>query len=221
MTNRVLRRLNDVELSEDNFDAARGLQATIKDAVVDAVKHVNRHPGNWPWNAVQHTMTLTAGTSEYAWPSTFKSAEWRTFQIQKNDTLDADATTLRMIDRDVWYEQYRDRTLQDTGSWSLPHAVFESHGNGFGVYPTPDKDYSVTFRYYKTSSDLVNFDDELDIPDQWNDAVFYHAVSAGHSFKENIEQAKLFEQMFNHTVEEMATILLHRSDYFRDTRVNF
>lgn len=221
MTNRVLRRLNDVPLTTDNFTTARGIQATIKDAVVDAIRHINRHPGGWPWNAVQHTMTLSAGTPEYAWPLYFKSAEWRTFQIQKDDTLGAQTTTLKLIDRDVWYHQYRGRSLQNESSWDIPRSVFESHGNGFGVYPTPDKDYEITFRYYSYPVEPEEATDEINIPEQWHDAVFYHALSAGHSFKENEEQAQRYDRMFKETVEEMAVILLHRSDYFRDTRVNF
>lgn len=220
MTNRVLRRLNEVALTEDTFGNARGLHATIKDAVIDAIKHVNRHPGNWPWNAAEHTMTLTTGVSEYSWPVNFKSAEWRTFQIQKDDTWNVLDSTLIPIDRDVWYERFRDDTDNYTSSWTIPRYVFESHGHGFAVSPTPDRDYTLTFRYYVSANELVNWNDELAIPDQWNDAVYYHAVSAAQSFKENAEQAQYYDQMFREAIREMEVVLLHRSDYFRDTRVN-
>ena len=149
LCNLVLRRLNEVEIAVEDFPTARGVQALVKDAVKSSIAKINQSEFEWPFNAAEHTQTLVAGQTEYTWPDFFKISDWNSFQLQKNETLGVGYSSLQHIDRDEWYKTHRDNDY-DAGSAGIgaPRAVFSSHGNGFGVTPTPNAAYSVRFRYY-------------------------------------------------------------------------
>ena len=108
LTNRLLRRLNEVEITESDFLSARGLQATAKDCILDTVREINTVRIDWPFNAVEHTQTLEVGVEEYAWPLAFIAADWNSFQIQKDDTLNITHKRLTPVSREEWYEKRRD-----------------------------------------------------------------------------------------------------------------
>ena len=136
LCNRVLRRLNEVEIAAEDFDSVRGIQALVQDAARDSIAKINQAEYEWPFNAADHTQDLVAGQSEYTWPTFFKVADWNSFQIQKNSTQGVGFSTLRYIERDEWYQLYRDEDNESGVSGAgVPAFVFSSHGSGFGVSP--------------------------------------------------------------------------------------
>ena len=108
LTNKVLRRLNEVELTSSDFASATGVQALAKDAVRDSIGKINQAEFEWPFNSAEHTQVLSVGQEEYTWPTFFKVAEWNSFQIVKDESLGVDSQQLRFIERDVWYREFRD-----------------------------------------------------------------------------------------------------------------
>ena len=105
LCNKVLRRLNEVEIAVGDFPTVRGVQALVKDAVRSSIAKINQAEYEWPFNAAEHTETLVAGQTEYVWPSYFKVSDWNTFQIQKDNSLGTGYKTLSAIDRDEWYSK--------------------------------------------------------------------------------------------------------------------
>ena len=97
LCNMVLRRLNEVEIAQADFGTVRGVQALVKDAVKASVAKINQAEFEWPFNAAEHTQVLTAGQTEYDWPSFFKIADFNTFQIQSNSSLNIGFKTLKAI----------------------------------------------------------------------------------------------------------------------------
>ena len=87
LCNQVLRRLNEVEISESDFANVRGIQSVVKDSVKSAIAKINQAEYGWPFNAAEHTQVLTAGQSEYVWPDYYKISDWSSFQIQKDNAL--------------------------------------------------------------------------------------------------------------------------------------
>ena len=87
LTNKVLRRLNEVELTSSDFSSASGVQALAKDSVRDAIAKVNQAEFEWPFKSAEHTQVMAVGQEEYTWPTFFKVAEWNSFQIQKDDSI--------------------------------------------------------------------------------------------------------------------------------------
>ena len=73
LTNRLLRRLNEVELSTTDFALARGIHAAAKDAINSAMFDLNTMQYEWPWNAAEETTTLVVGQTEYSNPRRYEN----------------------------------------------------------------------------------------------------------------------------------------------------
>ena len=68
LTNEVLARMNEVELTASNFvSGARGFQTQCKNAVNDAINYVNQSEYGWPFSHATNTVTL-ANTTRYSIP---------------------------------------------------------------------------------------------------------------------------------------------------------
>ena len=65
ITNTVLARLNEVELTSATFSSARGIQTQTKNAVNEAVRYINQREFNYHFNHSTDTETLVAGTVRY------------------------------------------------------------------------------------------------------------------------------------------------------------
>lgn len=197
LTNRLLRRLNETLLTESDFLSARNLQATAQDAIVDTIRQIYAHKTNWTFLAVQHTQVLTVGQEEYPWPVNFASVDWTSFQILKDDTLGVLNQHLLPITREEWYRRYRDNDY-DTGSTgrSYPLNVLPTHGQGYAVTPSPDKAYTLQYRYFKTPDELVNPTDICSIPDKYDFVIIAGALYHMNLFKDNAESTQLSRQHF-------------------------
>lgn len=222
LCNQVLRRLNEVEISQSDFANVRGIQALVKDSVKAAVAKINQAEFEWPFNAAEHTQTLVTGQSEYTWPDYYKISDWNSFQLQKNDALDVDYTTLTYMDRDEWYAKHRDEDYKaGTAGKAQPTHVFPGHGNGFGVTPSPDKAYSVRFRYYLNYSDITDFDDVTRIPSSFDTVIVDGALYHLYMFKDNLEAAQAAFIAFERGIKDLQTLYINNYEYIRDTRKRY
>ncbi len=87
LTNRVIRRFNEVELTSSNFAAATGFQGFVKDAINDAVQDINEAELEWPFNVNTQTDTLTRGIAEYTLPTGYRTADWDSFFLFPGDLI--------------------------------------------------------------------------------------------------------------------------------------
>jgi len=222
LCNQVLRRLNEVELVEGDFASASGVQALVKDAVKSAVAKINQSEFEWPFNAAEETDTLVVGQEEYTWPSFYKIADWNSFQIQENTAQGVSFTTLKHIDRDEWYKNHRDNDYASgTDGISVPRFVFSSHGNGYGVSPSPDKAYTLKFRYYQNYSDITAADDVTRIPDSYDTVLVDGALYHLYMFKDNLEASNASFMAFEKGIKDLQTLYINNYEYIRDTRVKY
>lgn len=222
LTNRLLRRINDVEISESDFASVRGIQATAKDCILDTIREINSNKAEWPFNAVEHSQNLVAGTEEYAWPTNFVICDWDSFQLQKDDTLNINHKSLKYINREQWYETRRDLDYDSESSGlNIPNFVFPSHGQGFGVSPSPNEAYPIKYRYYKNPDDLEEHDDETTIPNRFDYVIIAGALYHMNLFKENSEGVAIMKQKFDSGIKDMANMFIPNPRFAYDTRVNF
>lgn len=222
LTNRLLRRINDVEISQSDFPSVRGIQATAKDCVLDTIREINASRIDWPFNAVEHTETLVVGVEEYAWPTDFTSADWNSFQIQKDDVLNINHKQLTPISREEWYHSFRDLDYDaETAGKAVPSFVFPSHGNGWGVSPSPNELYTIKFRYYKNPTDLSLYDDQATIPSKFDYVIMAGALYHMNLFKENAEGVAIVKKKFEDGINDMTNLYLPNPRYVYDSRVNF
>ena len=222
LTNKTLRRLNEVEISQSDFGSVRGVQALAKDAIRAAVAKINQAEFEWPFNAAEHTQTLAVGQEEYSWPTYFKTVDWNSFQLQKDDSLGVEYTHLDYMSRDDWYEDHRDEDYSaGSAGRTQPTNVFPGHGMGFGVTPTPDQAYSVKFRYYMNYADLTNYNDISRIPEAFEDVIIDGALYHMYMFRDNMEAAQLTQVAFLQGVKEMQSLLINKFTSVSDTRIRY
>lgn len=209
LTNRVLRRLNEVEITQSDFAAAKGIQAAAKDCVLDTIREINTTRVDWPFNATSTTQVLTVGTEEYSWPSDFSAADWNSFQIQRDVALSVNHKILKPISREEWYEYLRDSDMDSTTDGkNIPIFCFPSHGQGFGVSPSPDQAYTVGYKYYSNPDDLSDYDDETTIPNKFDYVIIAGALYQMNLFKENPEGAGIMQQKYKAGLDAMTNLFL-------------
>ena len=221
LTNRLLRRLNEVEISESDFMSVTGIQSTAKNCILDSINEINLDHTDWPFNAVQHTQTLEIGIEEYAWPSNFTMADWASFQLLADDTLNIKSQRLHSIAREEWYMFLKDRD-DDAAANGIrrPTYVAPSHGWGFAVSPSPDKEYPIRYRYYKQPVTPENYNDQVTIPDRYDYVIMAGALYHLNIFKENAEAAQLAEARFRQGLAQMSKVLLPNNDHMFTPAMN-
>lgn len=222
LCNQVLRRLNEVEIDPLEFNETRGVQSLVKDSVKTAIATINRAEYEWPFNAGQHTLSLVPGQTEYAWPEgiSLKVADWNSFQIQADESLNSSYQVLSYLERDEWYKNQRDNDYQaGNAGRDCPQFVFPSHGYGFGVTPSPDKAYSLSFRYYSYNVNLVNAEDTSRIPEAFSQVIVDGAMYHLYMFKDNPESAQLAWAAFEKGLHDLQTLYINNYHYIYDTRL--
>lgn len=221
LTNRVLRKINETELTDTGFSSAKGLQALAKDSVLDSISEICQQEWEWPFLATETTATLVTGQSEYSWPSNYKDANWDTFQIQNDGTHSNTAKVLETIDIDRWYKFLRDAdVMSGSTGLNMPKYVFNGE-NGFGVSPRPNKPYVLKYKYWKTPTPMVLYSDTCEIPHDYDNVIVTGALYHMNIFKENVNGTNLAEKKFYDGIKSMRNSLLTRQDKMDDTVINF
>jgi len=232
LTNKLLRRLLEVQLTTSNFASAQSSQATAKDCIEAAVQEIYNKEHRWPFAYKSGSVTLVPGTTEYNFPFTnpneTNAVDWDSFRIQKSSTFNINTTPLRLIRHDDWVRGARpedeDNLTEGRGS---PGYVFVTAGpadsefGGFGVTPNPDQAYVIVFDYYKVSPGLSAYDDAVDIPSRFDYVIINFALKHYYMFKDNIEQAQLWNTEADKSLADMKYTLMPRKDSMTSTVVNY
>ena len=222
LTNALLRRLNEVEIEVADFADVRGVQALAKDAVRASIAKINAAEFEWPFNSAEHSQSLTVGEEDYSWPQFFKSVEWNSFYIVNDGTNTNTTTSLDFVSRDYYYDRLRNADLDAGNSGlDLPKYVFPSHGNGYGVSPSPNKAYVLRFRYFLNYAELINYDDQTRVPSTYDHVLIAGAMYHMYLFRDNSEMAGIAQQEFMAGIKEMQTLLLNKYASIEDTRVSY
>lgn len=221
LTNICLTLLNEEPLDENTFNNPRGLHSAVKTTVRNVVAKINGYYTKWPFNAADHTMTLTVNESEYGWPINFRNVDWNSFYILKNEDLNIENIKLIKLSRDDWYNKTRmmdyDKSPDGRGR---PRFVFEAHGRGFGISPSPNEPYDIRFRYFVVPPVLRDFNDYCTIPEEWEYVIINAVMYFMKMFKENTEISALFSREFKEDLKSMRSTLINDYDYMQDTRVH-
>ena len=106
LTNNVLGRLNEVQLTASNFDSARGIQTQTKEAVNLSIRFINQKEFAFPFNHATETKTLTAGTVRYSLPTSTKHVDYNTFRLIKDDDLATSGGKLGILQYNDYVNNY-------------------------------------------------------------------------------------------------------------------
>ena len=97
LTNSVLARLNEVQLTTSNFSNARGIQIQAQNAVNEAIRYINQREFQYPFNHTTKSQTLSPGTVRYSIPTDAKHVDYNTARIVKDSDIGASGANLRIL----------------------------------------------------------------------------------------------------------------------------
>ena len=106
LTNKVLARLNEVQLTSSNFTDARGIQVQAQNAVNESVRYINQKEFQYPFNHSTKTETLVPGTVRYSIPTTAKTVDYNTFRIVKDSDLGSSGGRLYVLNYNDYINSY-------------------------------------------------------------------------------------------------------------------
>ena len=151
LVNDVNRRLNEVELTTANFSTATGYYSFAKDAVNSAIRHVNQEEFEWPWNHVEETEVLVAGTARYSYPYDAKTINMNTFRIKRDNDLNVSTRKLKILSYEEYLDKYADSEYNsDSTTRTTPTHVARTPSRELILYPTPDNAYELVYEYFHT-----------------------------------------------------------------------
>ena len=87
LTNRVLRELNEVEMTSTTFSSSRGIQTAVKDFINKAVHDIYNEGAELPLLHTSTTQALTTGDGEYDFPSDMRRVDFESFFLKPTELI--------------------------------------------------------------------------------------------------------------------------------------
>jgi len=220
LTNKVLTRVNEVNLTTSTFDSASGFFAHAKDSVNNSIRDINQEQFEWPFNFTEHTETLVAGQVKYDYPSDVKRIDYESFRIQRDDSLNVETVRLKPITYDDYLKHYSDYEYNtDTSIRNTPVSVFKRNNRSYGIIPSPDEAYSLTFDYFNIPDDLDDATDVPSLPQSFEPVITDGAMYHVYMFRGNPEAAQVAQQKFLDGIKDLRKIHINKYEYVTDTRI--
>ena len=222
LTNLILGRLNEVQLTSSTFSSATGMQLNMQNAVNAAIYDICRREQQWPFIYSQQTLTTVIGTQSYTPPSNCQAIKWNTFGIVRNDNASPPivAATLTEMDYNLWATRRRflDQQLTST-NYSTPTNVIKGDDGSIILSPPPKQVMNITYDAWATPTGLVNYNDSCVIPDSFNYIITDGAMWYGYDFRGDKAAKDDAENKFNSGVKEMQRLLIKPTNAFQSTMV--
>ena len=209
LTNELLRRLNEVQITESEFTSVKNVQALAKDAINSSIRQMLQDAQEWPFTLTTTTQTLTAGTGTYDFPADYSKADWDTFYIRQLTSEGNTPRKLTLITFDQYISQFK--SGEDTGGEGArtdPKFVYLTQEEKFGVTPIPDAAYVVEYRYYKFPADLTSSSDTALVPDRFKHVVIDGAMMYMMMFRSNEQSAAMHEKKFTDGIDTMRRLIV-------------
>ena len=109
LTNSVITRMNEVELTSTTFTSSRGIQTQCKNAVNESIRYINQREFGYSFNHSTNTSTLVAGQTRYTIPTDAKSIDYSTSRIKKDTDLNSSGNGLSTLN----YNEYIQNDFAD------------------------------------------------------------------------------------------------------------
>ena len=222
LVNDLYRRVNETELSSDNFAGATGFYNTAKDAINSAIRLLNQETFQWPFNFVEHEELLNSGTMRYDMPYNCKTMDFNTVRIKRDEILGNSTSMLKKMDYEEYLAKHVDDEYNDSTSIrNIPTHIIKAPGNQFILYPSPDKDYEIVFEMYTLPVDLILHSDVPTVPEAYRHIIVDGAMYYVQIFRNDNQSAQMSLGKFNEGVKNMRSIWINRFEYVYDNRVHY
>ena len=87
LTNKVLRELNETELTSSTFASSRGIQTAVKDFVNKGINDIYNEAAEIPLLYARTTQNLITGDNEYDFPADFRKIDRDSFTIAPRELV--------------------------------------------------------------------------------------------------------------------------------------
>ena len=87
LTNRVLRELNETELTSSTFASSRGVQTAVKDFVNKGIHDIYNETGEIPLLYARTTQDLFVGDNEYDLPNDLRKVDMDSFSMGPKELI--------------------------------------------------------------------------------------------------------------------------------------
>ena len=87
LSNRILRELNEVELTSTTFSSSRGIQTAVKDFINKSVHDIYNEGAELPLLHTTKTQALTTGDGEYDFPSDMRWVDFESFFLKPTELI--------------------------------------------------------------------------------------------------------------------------------------
>lgn len=215
LVNQLCSRLNEVRLTAGNFASATGWHEDAKNAVNNALNNIYSEDVKWPFTHITQTDTLIINQVRYTFPANAKSVNFDSFRIKGDDTKNVSTINLRQMDYEEYLNKYSDADFNGSKYAHIPHFVFRTPNEQFGVYPPPDKTYELVYEYHSVPDALESWDDVPAFPAQFDNTIVDGAVYYAYVFRSDPEAAMLAKKDFTDGIADMRKWYENRYEYMR------
>jgi len=87
LSNRILRELNEVEMTSSNFSSSRGIQTAVKDFINKSVHDIYNEGAEIPLLHSTTTQALQVGDGEYDFPSNMRRVDFESFFLKPTELI--------------------------------------------------------------------------------------------------------------------------------------
>ena len=215
MVNAICDDLNEVNLTSATFPDTIGFYNDAKRAVNYAIRDIIMSHIQWPFLHVDGEEVLTPGLNKYPFPNDTRHIDFDSFRVVPDSSLDVDYVRLKPIAYDEYLQKYGEEDYKAAADGGVPEYVFKRKSNEWGIYPTPDKAYTLEFDYFRKPVDLNLWSDVPSIPEEWRHVIHDRAMYYAYMFRDNYEAAQLAAASFRDDVKHMRTILINVNETMR------
>jgi hypothetical protein len=111
-------------------------------------------------------------------------------------------------------------TVAQIDAGGIPTHVFRKLDNTYGLWPFPNKAYTLSFDYFThPSADLSAHDDTTAIPDRFGHVLVDGAVAYTYLYRSEVPLYERSFALFQDGIKHMQTLLINRHDYVRSTYI--
>ena len=87
LSNRVLRELNEVEMTSSNFSSSRGIQTAVKDFINKSIHDIYNEGAELPLLHTSTTQVTYPGDGEYSFPTDMRRVDFESFFLKPNELI--------------------------------------------------------------------------------------------------------------------------------------
>ena len=111
-------------------------------------------------------------------------------------------------------------TVAQIDAGGIPSHIFRHPDNTYGLWPFPNRAYTLTFDYYThPSTDLSAHGDTTSIPDRFGYIITDGAIAYAYLYRSEVPLYERSFALFNEGIKHMQTLLINRYDYVRSTYI--